>query len=88
MSWSRSEILEAYTHGEAVGASHMIVAFDSFDYENYPIYVMPGQDPKEHKPSNGDHVDECYDYRLGWGAQVVEHRANHWDPAPAPDSTV
>ena len=25
----------------------MIIMCDSFDYEDYPVYVLPGEDPKE-----------------------------------------
>lgn len=79
MTWSIQDIKAAYDEGERRGASHMIVAWDSFDDMNYPIYVMPGEDPNEHRPNNGDRVDECYRYDLGWERQARERRAQHWE---------
>src|SRR5690606_30863535 len=86
MTWSQSDIKAAYDEGERRGASHMIVACDSFDGMNYPIYVMPGEDPRKKVPSNGDSVDECYRYSLGWEAQAKERRARHfeWDEPVTP----
>lgn len=78
MAWSLNDIKEAYDRGEAMGATHMIVALDSFDYENYPIYVMPGENPILMQPSNGDRVDECYKYSLGWEAQSGHKRVQNW----------
>lgn len=79
MTWNTEEIHEAYKAGDTGEYSHMIVAYDSFDYENYPIYVTHGADPRALRPSNGDRVDECYRYDLGWEAQSKERRANHWE---------
>ena len=79
MAMSLSDIRQAYERGERDGASHMIIAMDSFDYEDYPIYVAPGEDPRTRIPTNGDRVMECYRYTLGWPAQAAEHRANHWE---------
>lgn len=28
-------------------ATHILVMCDTFSYEDYPVYVMPGQDPNE-----------------------------------------
>ena len=74
-----SDIKDMYDRGEAQGASHMIVAYDSFDGGDYPIYVMPGEDPRKKVPTNGDRVMECYRYSLGWESQSKEFRANHWE---------
>lgn len=82
MTWRIDAIKGAYERGEALGASHMIVAWDSFDCANYPIYVMPGENPQDRVPDNGDSVDECYRYELGWESQSKERRANHWEYTP------
>jgi len=67
--------------------SHMIVATDSFDYEDYPIYVSQGDNPEAHRPSNGDRVMECYSYGLPLAQQLAESRANHWElPTQGGDS--
>lgn len=79
MTWGLADIKSAYEKGERQGASHMIVAWDSFDNLNYPIYVMPGEDPRDRMPKNGDSVDECYRYSLGWESQSKEGRARHFE---------
>ncbi len=79
MTWLLAEIKDAFDAGVEMGATHMIVAWDSFDGDNYPIYVMPGQNPQDRKPTNGDGVDECYRLDLGWTKQSAEQRANHWE---------
>lgn len=88
MTWLLADIKDAFERGVEMGATHMIVAYDSFDGDNYPIYVMPGQNPRERMPSNGDSVDECYKLDLGWAPQSAERRANHWEwdePTSAPE---
>lgn len=77
MSWKLPDIKAAYDRGQEQGATHMIVAYDSFDHSNYPIYVVAGQSPLDCFPSNGDRVDEVYRYALGWEAQSAEYRAYH-----------
>ena len=78
-TWTLADIRDAYLEGETRGATHLIVAYDSFSGDNYPIYVMPGEDPRKKRPTNGDKVDECYRYALGWDSQSKEHRALHWE---------
>lgn len=88
MTWLLDDIKAAYDVGEARGATHMIVAYDTFDGGNYPIYVFPGQNPREWAPSNGDRVDECYRYSLGWEAQSGPHRVSNWEwDEPTPVKT-
>lgn len=74
-----SEIEAWYGEGESKGASHMIIACDSFDYEDYAIFVMPGSNPRDHMPSNGDKVMECYSFALGWESQSKVWRAQNWE---------
>lgn len=79
MTWNVEQIKAAFTEGVSQGASHMLVGYDDFDYENYPIYVMPGNDPRKSKPVNGDRIDECYSMSLSWDVQALESRAFHWE---------
>lgn len=46
MSTSREELAAWFDEGIRQGATHMVVKCDTFDYEDYPVYVMPGQDPR------------------------------------------
>lgn len=64
---------------EIEGASHMIVKCDTFDFEDYPVFVRPGEDPRQIDRENEDRTMECYKISLGWEAQAKEHRAQNWD---------
>lgn len=33
--------------GQKRGATHMLVVCDTFDYTDYPVFVMPGEDVKK-----------------------------------------
>ncbi len=61
------------------GATHLIVVCDDFDHDNYPIFVMPGEDARERYDkvyaSNMQHVDEVYDMRMNIMRQRREQRA-------------
>ena len=78
MTWTLNDIRAAFMEAQQKGATHLIVAYDSFDGENYPIFVMEG-DPRNQVPSNGDRVDECYRIALGWEAQAGAKRVQNWD---------
>lgn len=41
-------------------ATHMIVVTDSWSHENFPHYVMPGEDPADFEPGKTYYVEECY----------------------------
>jgi hypothetical protein len=62
----------------------MIVAYDSFDGENYPIYVMPGNDPTKFFPSNGDKTEEVYNLSKNFDDQAAVGRAmnTEWEQPP------
>lgn len=61
------------------GATHLIVAVDRFDYENYPVYVSHYEDiNKEIKRINRNSmqgIDEVYNMSLDIEEQLNEHRA-------------
>lgn len=79
---TRSQIAGWFDRGVAQGATHMIVKWDSFEGPfdaDYPVYVMPGQDPRVIDRENGDRTVECYNLRLNRESQLAEHRAFHWE---------
>lgn len=47
MSTSWSEILAWCEAGLEAGATHMIVVCDTFEWEDYPVYVKPGENPRD-----------------------------------------
>lgn len=78
MAASLSTIEDWFRNAEQAKASHMVVKMDIMDYEDYPVYIMPGEDPRV-VSDNGDRTMECYRISLGWELQSKEHRANHWE---------
>lgn len=44
---SVAELTEWFDLGVEQGATHMIVVCDTFDYEDYPVWVMPGKNVRE-----------------------------------------
>jgi len=80
MSATKIEIHGWLLRAKQQGASHLIVMCDTFDYEDYPVYVMPGEDPRSKVPT-GDmqQVMEVYCLALDLEAQLAEHRAMHWE---------
>ena len=81
MTATREGIQRWLKEGEAKGATHLIVACDTFDYENYPVFVMPGESCRkkieEVKGSSMQSVDEVYDFAMSVTRQLSEPRAMH-----------
>lgn len=44
MGTSREDLKRWFEEGIAQGATHMIVVCDTFDYEDFPVYVKVGED--------------------------------------------
>lgn len=61
-----------------MGATHMIVVCDSFDWEDYPVFVMPGQDAREiakqHDGPNMTKLMEVYKLADDWPKQLEQRR--------------
>jgi hypothetical protein len=68
MTTTINVIREWLKAGQAQKATHMIVVCDTFDYDDYPIYVMPGEDvrerEKEFKGVNMQKVMEVYNLSM------------------------
>ena len=41
---TKHEIAQWFDRGVSEGATHMIVVCDTFDHEDYPVYVTPSDD--------------------------------------------
>lgn len=72
-------------------ATHMIVACDTFSYEDFPIYVQAGEDVRERAKIYNDSskmlsLMEVYALHLDMEEQLAEHRAMHLDSPPGPNS--
>ena len=69
MGTSIQQISDWFDRGVRNGATHMLVVCDTFDHEDYPIYVFPGEYAHEKATlgygypgeKNMQRVMECYD---------------------------
>jgi hypothetical protein len=70
---SLSYIKSCFKRAKSQGASHMIMVVDTFNYEDYPVFVMPWEDVQkrvnEMNSKNMQKVMEVYDVSLGWDRQ-------------------
>jgi uncharacterized protein YegP (UPF0339 family) len=81
MGTTKADIRGWLERAKREGATHMIVVCDTFDYDDYPVMVMPGEDARtkmgEYTSENMQRVMECYALHLDWDKQLGEHRAMH-----------
>jgi len=47
MATTKEDISSWFDRGVKQGATHLIVAVDRFDHEDYPVYVQPDEDARE-----------------------------------------
>ncbi len=47
MAVTQEEFDHWVAHAKKIGATHIISVCDTFDYEDYPVYVMPNQKLEE-----------------------------------------
>lgn len=80
------EIEKWFDTGVAKKATHMIVACDTFDHEDYPIYVQGDADVwKQYESHNGvnmQRVMEVYDLRMDKATQMAQTRVFNLPPKP------
>lgn len=80
---TRSDLRRWLLSGKEKGCTHMIVACDTFSWEDYPVYVEQGQDVREveaeYKGENMQKVMEVYSFNHDIEAQLSETRAFHYD---------
>lgn len=64
MSTTREEISEWFDLGVKEGATHMLIVCDTYDHDDYPVYIKPGQDPKvcseQRNLGSMQRLMECY----------------------------
>lgn len=86
MSTTREEIRQWFLEGQRSGKTHMVVVCDTFDYEDYPVYVYPNGDVHKvveaYDGKNMQRVMEVYALFLDMESQLAEHRAFHLDAPP------
>jgi hypothetical protein len=74
---TRDDIRLWLLQGSEQGARYMLVVCDSFDHEDYPVYVLPSDNlerlAQEHSV-NMQRVMECYDLQMDWEDQLKTGR--------------
>jgi hypothetical protein len=84
MATTKEDIRQWLEEGNEKGATHMIVVLDTFDYEDYPVYVSMSENvgdniAKYSNPNEMSRVIEVYSYKLPLEPQIKENRAWHLD---------
>jgi hypothetical protein len=79
MATTKEDISGWIKNGKEQGATHMIVVCDTFDWEDYPVYVMPTEDVKakyaHYNGPNMQKVMEVYNLQKDTDIQMNKHRA-------------
>ncbi len=82
MAATKADIREWFIRGKKEGATHMLVMCDTFDHDDYPVYIEAGKSAREEATKrNGESMQrlmECYDLRLPMDEQLNETRAFHY----------
>ncbi len=79
MGTTRQDIAEWFDRGLKENAAFMIVACDTFDHEDYPVFVKPGEDLDKQiifysNPNQMSRVMEVYDLTGSKDEQVNSGR--------------
>lgn len=76
---TRDEIRGWLNSPRAEGASHMLVVCDTFEWDDYPVYVHVGQDVREvakrHDGPNMTKLMEVYNLYMDHEQQLATARA-------------
>ena len=87
MGTSQEDIRGWLERAKEKRATHLIVVCDTFDHDDYPVFVMPGEDVHarvaHYSGNNMQTVMEVYAMHLDLEAQLRERRAHHLEYPPA-----
>jgi hypothetical protein len=79
MPTTREDIQRWLQEAKTTGASHLLVVCDTYDWSDYPVRVMPGEDVhKRAAENNGPNMTklmEVYKVSMDWESQLNEHRS-------------
>ena len=79
MSTTRDDIRRWLELGKKKGSTHLIVVCDTWDWEDFPVYVEPNEDvhkiEKEHSGQNMQKIMEVYNISKDWETQIKEGRS-------------
>jgi len=87
MATTQEDIRRWFQRGLQSGSTHLIVACDTFDHEDYPVFVSAEEDVRkkaaEYNGPNMQTVMEVYAMHLDMETQLREHRSFHYESPPA-----
>ena len=79
MTATKDDIERWLESAKEKGATHLIVAVDRYDHDNYPIYVGPDEKIQEKiqgvDSGNMQGIDEVYNMSINIDEQLSEYRA-------------
>lgn len=79
---TREEIRAWLRQAEEQGATHLIVACDTFDWSDYPVFVKPGEDVRAvaaaHDGPNMTRLMEVYNMAGDIEGQLGEARSRNF----------
>lgn len=79
MAATRQDIQEWFELGVKQNSTHLIVVCDTFDHDDYPVYISADQDVKtiesNYNGKNMQRVMEVYNLKLPMNNQLNEHRS-------------
>jgi hypothetical protein len=79
MAATSQDIERWFERGIKQGATHMIVVCDTFDWDDYPVYVIAGQSARDvadqYSGKNMQKVMEVYNLSMSKESQMAQHRA-------------
>ncbi len=81
MGTTKDQIRSWVERGKRHGASHVAIVCDTFDYEDFPVEVMPNEDVEarlaEYRGNDCYRIMEVYKMSLDLESQLSERRAHH-----------
>lgn len=78
MATTKEEIKDWFKSGVRSGSTHLIIVCDTFDWEDYPVYVAKGEDPKKKADQYRDNMQrvmEVYNLSMDMETQLNEDRS-------------
>jgi len=78
MATTKEEIRQWLDEGKAKGSTHVIVVCDTYDWEDYPVFVLSGQDIEKVIPEykkNMQKIMEIYCLDEDFDKQLSQYRA-------------
>jgi hypothetical protein len=78
MATTQAQIRQWFIRGVEQKATHMIIVCDTFDYDDYPVYVKPDQNSREvaeeYDGKNMQSIMEVYDLSKDMEEQLNQFR--------------